>query len=96
MLLAAPLTSRSCRSPGTRTAPTRGSGTGGWAAGTPFEATCECSGELLIAHWGGLLPEALNQPHLLIGEVMTVTGEGAFEVLPRLLQKVWISCVLPR
>jgi len=43
-----------------------------------------------------LLPEALNQPHLLIGEVMTVTGEGAFKVFPRLPQKVWISCGLPR
>ena len=96
MLLAAPSTSRSCRSGGIRTAPTRGCGTGGWATGTPFEATRECSGEHLIAHWGSLLPEALNQPPLLIGEVMTVSGEGAFEVLPRLAQKIRISCGLPR
>jgi hypothetical protein len=69
---------------------------GGWAAGTLSEATCECSGERLVAHSGGSLPEALNQTHLLVGEVVTVSGEGAFEVLPGLPQKVRVSCGPPR
>ena len=68
----------------------------GWAAGTPFETMRECSGERLVAHSGDSLPKALKQAHLLSGEVMPVTSEGAFEILSCLPQKVRISCDLPR
>jgi hypothetical protein len=82
-----PLTPGSCGSCGPRSAPTRSGGTGGRAAGTPFEAAGQHMGEFLIRHASGLLPESFHQTCLLVGEVIAVPGEGVVKVLPCLLQK---------
>jgi hypothetical protein len=54
----------------------------------PFEPAGECPGECFVAHPGGLTPEISYQSHLLGSEVVMVSGEGAFEVIPRPLQKL--------
>jgi hypothetical protein len=48
----------------------------------PFETAGQRTGEFLVAHAGGLTPQALHPPHLLSGEVVSVPDERAFETLP--------------
>jgi hypothetical protein len=45
-------------------------------------------GEFLVHHASGLLPKALHQTRLLVGEAIAVPGDGPLKILPCLPQKV--------
>src|SRR5215210_5141699 len=82
-----PSTPRTCRPCRARITPTRGGGSGRRAAGTISQDTGQHTGELLVAHPGGLPPEIFHQPHLIECEVVAEPRERAFEIPPPLLQK---------
>src|SRR5215218_9825575 len=95
-----PSTSGSCWSTRTRTTPTRGGRTGRRAAGTPSEATGKRTGELLVAHRGSPTPEVLHQTQFLECELVAEPRKRAFEIPPRLLQKLGVGrcsvCKVPQ
>ena len=78
-----------------RITPTRGGGSCRRAAGRTSEATGKRTGELLVAHPGGLPPETFHQTQLLECEVVAEPRERAFEIPPRLLQKGRFRCGPP-
>src|SRR5919107_2778557 len=79
-----PWTPRLCRPCRARTSPTWGGGACWRAAGTISQAISKHTGELLVAHPGGPMPEILHQSQLLEREVVVEPREGAFEISPRL------------
>jgi len=58
------------------------------------------TGELLVAHPGGPMPEVLHQSQLLEREVVAEPRECAFEISPRLFQKSGVgrrpACEVPQ
>jgi hypothetical protein len=82
-----------------RTAPTWGGGPCRRAASSSFKASGQCPGELFGAHAGCLTLETFNHPQLIAGKVVTVSGERALEVLPRLSKELGVfrcpACQVP-
>jgi hypothetical protein len=71
----------------------------GRAAGSSFKASGQCPGELFGAHAGCLSLEMLHHPQLFTGELVTVSGERALEILPRLSKELGVfrclACQFP-
>jgi hypothetical protein len=65
-----------------------------------LKTTRQRASEVLVAHPGGASPKVIHQPQLTFGEVVTVAGESALEVLPRPPEKHGIrrgpACQIPQ
>ncbi len=57
---------------------------------TPCETIGQRAGEFLGAHADSSTPEPLHKPHLLAGKAVALPGEGAFEVVPGLSEKLGV------
>ena len=54
------------------------------------EATGQRKGELLVAQLDSPAPEILHQPQLIARKIVAVPRERAFEIPPRLLEKLGV------